>query len=376
MLVIKTLIQCLTVITVLFFSQLLFAEESTEIPAASPAPPPPAAPVRPASDVELLKEQIKRLEDKLTKMEEENDIRRRLETTEEEKSAEDEAILTAAGRDYTLMKPGLLGFEYSVRYTGDSYDSVHDRDDVVSVKHNTYHTLTNAFFIEYPVKENLTMNSNIPFVYKYNSQTSSRAKDVTDFGDVSFGFQYQPIKSGGTLPSIILTGNLTCPTGRSPYKIDPEMEVSTGNGVYSLGFGCNMSKSIDPLVAFGGFNVEHGIERTHLNFKPNKSYPENVYIAGVEPGDIFSFSMGIGYSLSYKTNLTLSYQYSYQTKTYYDWVGDDDVNSEGAISSVFSVGTGWTLTPKTAINVRLGIGLTNNDPDFSLQVRLPFSYEL
>ncbi|GAB6093756.1 transporter [Desulfatiferula olefinivorans] len=329
------------------------------------------------SDMDALKEQIKRLEDKLTRMEEENDIRRRLETTEEEKSSDDEAILTTAGKDYTLMKPGRLGFEYSMRYAGDAADSITTSNtSSVSVNHNAYHTLTNSFFIEYPVKENLTVNSNIPFVYRYNSQTNADAKDTSDFGDVSFGLQFQPVKSGGGRPSYIVSGTLTCPTGRSPYKIDAAQEISTGNGVYALSMGLNMSKAIDPLVAFGGFTLEHGFETTHLNSKQGTQGEAGIYLAGVKPGQTLSLAMGIGYSLSYKSTLTLSYQYSYQTKTSYDWVGAEDAKSEGTISSVFSVGTGWTLSPKRSVNVRLGIGLTNNDSDFSLQVRVPFTYEL
>ncbi|MBU1171891.1 MAG: transporter [Proteobacteria bacterium] len=344
------------------------------------APPVVNVQAQPSSDMEQFKEQIKRLEDKLTKMEEENDIRRRLETTQEEKSSEDDAILSAAGRDYTLMKPGKLGFEYSIRYAGDSYDNVTaNADSIVAVKHNAYHTVTNSFLIEYPVKENLTVNSNIPFVYKYNSQTNTSAKNVSDFGDTSFGLQFQPVKSGKDLPSIIVSGSLTCPTGRSPYKIDSTKEMSTGNGTYSIGMGCNVSKSIDPLVAFGGINVEHGIETTHLNSKTGTQGEAGIFLAGVKPGEVYSFSMGIGYSLSYKASLTLSYQYSYQSKTSYDWVrpeGPRETRSEGSISSVFSIGTGWNITPKRSVNVRLGIGLTNNDSDFSLQVRVPFAYEL
>jgi hypothetical protein len=137
-----------------------------------------------------------------------------------------------------------------------------------------------------------------------------------------------------------------------------------------------MSKVIDPLVVFGGLNLEHGFETTHLNYKAGYQGEAGIYLAGVDPGDIFSFSMGLGYSLSYKANLTLSYQYSYQSSTAYDWVGTGDSKSEGTISSVFSVGTGWTLSPKRSVNIRLGIGLTNNDSDFSLQVRVPFTYEL
>jgi hypothetical protein len=244
------------------------------------------------------------------------------------------------------------------------------------VKHNAYHSVTNSFFVEYPVKDNFSVNGNFPFVYKMNSQTNEKAKDVSDFGDVSFGFQFQPIKSGGDLPSFIVSGTLTCPTGRSPYKIDSSTELSTGNGTYSLGVGCNVSKSIDPLVAFGGINVEHGIETTHLNYKSGTQGEAGIYLSGVKPGDVYSISMGIGYSLSYKSNLTLSYQYSYQSKTSYDWVGRSDSQSEGSISSVFSVGTGWNISPKRSVNVRLGIGLTNNDPDFSVQVRVPLTYEL
>jgi hypothetical protein len=129
-------------------------------------------------------------------------------------------------------------------------------------------------------------------------------------------------------------------------------------------------------VAFGGINVEHGFETTHLNYKTGTQGETGKYLSGVKPGETFSLAMGIGYSLSYKSTLTLSYQYSYQTKTAYDWVGQGDTKSEGTISSVFSVGTGWTLSPKRSVNVRLGIGLTNNDSDFSLQVRVPFTYEL
>lgn len=75
---------------VLCFSFAAYAEETpapSEVVTPAPGAPIPAvtAPAKPMSDVDKLKDQIQRLEDKLTKMEEENDIRRRLETTEEEK---------------------------------------------------------------------------------------------------------------------------------------------------------------------------------------------------------------------------------------------------------------------------------------------------
>jgi hypothetical protein len=243
--VIKTLSTIAIIITTILIVSIAFAENNSEVSqhggitseSYSDAPDikdkttVKTLQKKPLNDVEKIQEQIKTLEEKINKLSEENDIRRRLETTAEEKSSSDESILSSAGRDYTLMKPGLLGFEYNFSYSGDAYDSVTTSDSVISVNHNAYHTITNAFYIEFPVKDNLTVSSNIPFVYKYGSTTNtSTTKGNSDFGDVSFGCQFQPVKSGGSFPSFILSSNLSCPTGRSPYKIDSAHEMSTGNG--------------------------------------------------------------------------------------------------------------------------------------------------
>ena len=326
-----------------------------------------------SAEVDLLNEKLLILEEKLLQMEKENDIRRELTTTDEEKKGSTESVLSAAGRAYTLMPEGVLGLEYSFRYTGYSYDSIVEAS---RVEHNAMHSITNALLIEYPHKDNLTLSMNLPFVYKMNSQTNTSAKDVTDFGDVSFSFQWQPVKAGGGASSKILSGSLITPTGRSPYKIDSATEMSTGSGGYALATGLHISKPIDPLVAFGSLNYQHGFDITGLNYKTGTQGESGVYLSEVEPGDTYSLSMGIGYSLSYKVSLNLSYQYSYSMKTQYDWVGTDDSKSEASMSSTFSIGTGWNLSPKRSVNVKLSFGLTNNDPDFSVSVRVPFEFEM
>jgi hypothetical protein len=377
----------LFVLVLLIMTASSFAQDTTSDSSSSNIPSnsgttvsKPKIPVdsKPSNDLDKLHQEIKALEEKVNKMTEENDIRRRLETTAEEKSSTDESILSAAGRDYTLMKPGLLGFELNVSYTGDAYDSVTTSSgSVTSINHNAYHTLTTGFYLEYPVKENLTVTGNIPFVYKSSSQTNTNTvKDTSDLGDVSFGCQIQPVKSGGDLPAIILSGSLVCPTGRSPFKIDTTRELSTGNGGYSLSMGCNLSKSVDPVFVFGGLQVGHYFDINKLHYQSGGQGESGIYLQGVRPGDVYSCSMGIGYSLSYKVSLTMAYQYSYQTKTHYDWVGTNDTKSEGTISSELSIGTGWTITPKKSLNVKVGIGLTANDPAFTVSIRVPFTYEL
>ena len=44
--------------------------------------------------------------------------------------------------------------------------------------------------------------------------------------------------------------------------------------------------------------------------------------------------------------------------------------------SILSIGTGWQLSPTLSMIMRVGIGLTNDDPDFIFSLRMPFQFEL
>lgn len=325
------------------------------------------------SEVFLLKKRLLLLEEKLKKMDEEESIRNRLKSTEEEKESDGEEILSAAGRDYTLMKPGILGLEYNLRYAGYSYDS---GIEYAKIEHNADHSITNSMVVEYPLKDNITFSGDFSFVAKMNTQSNSSVKDVTDLGDTVFGVQWQPVKSGGGGVTKIISGSLICPTGRSPYKIDRSKEVSTGSGGYSSSIGLNMSKKIDPLFVYGSIRYQYPFEIKNLNYKIGNQGEQGMYLRSVRPGHTFSYSMGFGYSLSYNVSLNFGYQYSYTTKSRYNWVGREDHSSEDAMSSMFSIGTGWSLFPKRTINVKLSFGLTNNDPDFIVSLRIPFKFEL
>jgi hypothetical protein len=39
-------------------------------------------------------------------------------------------------------------------------------------------------------------------------------------------------------------------------------------------------------------------------------------------------------------------------------------------------GVNWQITPETALNVGVGVGVTNDAPDVSLMVRLPIAVKL
>lgn len=311
-------------------------------------------------EVETLKEQIKSLLDA-------EEVRGELKESTEEKEAKEEDILNAAGREYTLMKKGTLGLEYKIGYTYYSYDAIRELN---IIEHNSNHTITNTFTIEYPLKNNLTINSSIPFVYEYDQVGADNSKSATDFGDVSFGASYQPIKTGGDMPSIIIGTSLTCPMGRNPYEINSDTELSTGSGGYSLGTSLSVSKAVDPIMAYGTLSYSYKFPIEDLDYKIG-SYTLEKY----DRGDSIGVSLGIGYALSYMTSISFGYSYSYgfESKRYYKEAEAQTYPT--TTSSSISVGTSWRLSQKMRVNLSLGMGLGNSDY-FSLSLRFPFSYKL
>ncbi|MBF0117709.1 MAG: hypothetical protein HQK79_02665 [Desulfobacterales bacterium] len=340
------------------------------------------------ADLLQLKEELQNIEEEMKQLREEALARKKLEITEAEKSKKEEEVLRAAGREYTLMKPGAVGFEYNFNYSYYSTDevafSIYDSKNkkivanpdantyyLVSVKHKSNHNLTNTISIEFPLLDNLTITGDVPFSYKYNKSGTDSALDVTDLGDVSLGFQFEPVKSGGKFPTTILYGSGSLATGRSPFDIVPDKALSTGSGYYSVSGGFSMSTTVDPLIMFGSLNYSHGFEVKDLH----QNYSTlNDTLNAVAPGDSTSLSLGLGYALSYQVSLNLSYQYGYSFSSKYTYLNRGDISTGDSISSTFGIGIGWRLKPEQSIHIKVAFGFTNNDPDFTFSVRVPFTY--
>lgn len=312
-----------------------------------------------------LQQEVQELKREVQRMRDESEARKRLEVPEEEKSKSVEDILSAVSRQYTLLKKGTIGLGYTFGYSYYSGDVITDR-----VEQRSNHNLTNIIDTEYAILNNLTVSANIPFAYKYNKVGTSSSQDATDFGDISLGVQWQPIKAGGIYPTTILSAGVTFPTGTSPYEIDPSNSLSTGNGYYSFSGGVSLSKTLDPLVAFGNLSYSYGLPVSGLSQVRGTSNN----LIKVEPGSSIGFALGFGYALSYQASLNLSTQFSYAFGSKYTFSNAGVIESGSYVSSSFNVGTGWRVTPTRSVYFTLGIGLTINDPDFAFAIRVPFEF--
>ena len=339
----------------------------------APAAEPGTKAANPDNPSKSIEQELKELKEEIQKLRGENEARKKLEIPEEEKGQTIEDILSAAGRQYSLLKEGTVGISYAFGYTYYSGDAI---DESTTVLRRVNHNLTNTISLEYALFNNLTLSSNFPFVYKYNKVGTEESQDTTDLGDISLGLAWQPFKAGGRIPATIFSLTASLPTGSSPYEINYEDELSTGAGYYGLGAGVSFSKVLDPLVAFGNLSFTYGFPESGLSqiLYENPTDPtQKIYLTKVEPGSSVGFSMGFGYALSYQASLNMSAQFNYSFGSKYE-SSSGTTETGSSLSSIFNIGTGWRVTPARSIYASVGIGLTNNDPDVSLSIKLPYEF--
>ena len=319
-----------------------------------------------ADDQKDVHQKIQDLQKQVDTLKEQGRTREKLSQTAEEKAAQEKAILSAVGREYTLMPKGKLELEYSLRY---EYISSSAILSATTVEARANHTIRNGIGVQYGLLNNLTVNVNLPFVYTYDKTGSSEGKDASDMGDMTLGLDFQPFKTSGAWPTTTFTLGAVLPTGRSPYKIDRDTDLPTGSGFYAVSLGMNMSKAIDPAMLFGALSATYRFVRNDLDQNMDDAILERV-----DPGLSFNAAIGLAYSISYALSMNTQFQYGYNMSTKYSFTSGIEHNTPAYSTASIGIGAGWRISPKTTLSFSVGVGLTKDDPDFYFLFRLPFSF--
>lgn len=327
----------------------------------------------PEGDAKNLYEELDKLKKEVEKLKAEAEAREMLRMTKAEEKKEEEEILSAVERKYVMSPKGTLNIDYSFGYTYNTYD-VADWTSP-SLVHTANHSLTNRVSAGYSFKDNLRCSVTVPFVYKYDKLAQSDSKTVSDIGDIDLAVNWQPYRTGGDIPAFIFTTDISIPTGRSPYEINPREDLPTGTGLLSVSVGVSGSKTIDPVVIYGGLVYSYAFEESGLNQSLSISSTKSQTLIDVKPTGAIGASLGLAYALSYKLSIHTAFTYSYILDTTYEYADGSSNNTGTSAAASLTVGAGWKLSKRT-ISINLGLGLTNDASDFSFSFRIPFDYEL
>ncbi|MCJ8168562.1 transporter [Atopomonas sediminilitoris] len=278
-----------------------------------------------------------------------------------------EEVFQAAEKSYTLLKKGERTLTFAADYSlvrDTLVETLRQNGNVFSVvgRSEAQHTFTNSFTFDYGVWDNLTFSVRLPLVAKYDTERDLSRYSV---GDVSTSVRWQPWEAVRGKPVYTLYGSLSLPTGDSPYDINPDNDLSTGSGFYSLGFGLNASYIIDPVVLFGSVGYAYNMKVSDVD-----QVRGGRLLQDVDPGDTLSMSAGFAYSLSYDVSLSASYQMSHSLKTEYTFA-DGSLEGTESTSALMNFALGVRTDPDTIVNVNAGFGMTEDSPDVLLGISMP-----
>jgi hypothetical protein len=279
-------------------------------------------------------------------------------------------VFQAAEKSYTLLKQGertlTYGFDYSL-LRDTQITTYRTGNNVYSVigESEAQHTFTNSFTFDYGVWDNLTFSMRIPLVAKYDTE---RDLNVYSLGDLSASLRWQPWASHRGKPVTTLYGTLGLPTGTSPYEINPQNDLSTGNGFYSIGGGVNVSYVIDPVVLFGSVGYTYNVPANVDQVRGGRQLEK------VDPGSSMSMSMGFAYALSYDVSLSTSYQMSQTFKPTYTF-SDATLEGNEQTSALMNFSLGLRTSPNYIVNINAGFGMTEDSPDVLLGVSMPLDIQ-
>jgi len=265
--------------------------------------------------------------------------------------------------------------------------------DVRELKRNS---LTGALALRYGLTNRLEVEAKVPYVYRYDStisrefgagSSSDRVFNTSgkSLGDVELAARYQLNQGGGSWPYLIGSMRFKSRTGKDPFEVVTDcvtrcvgttsgtglpLELPTGSGFYSVQPGLTWLFPTDPAVFFGGVNYTHSFKRSNLSRQVLDGQFES--IGTVAPGDVLGLNFGMGLALNEKTSLSLGIELNSVDRT-----KQNGLAVSGSVRTQLAsllMGYSYRQSKDTTFNLSVSAGLTQDTPDLSVSIRIPFSF--
>ena len=256
--------------------------------------------------------------------------------------------------------------------------------DIRTANRETYQaTLTGR----YGITNHFEIEAKLPYVYRRETLQTREFLEATfrdgefkssgnGLGDIELTGRYQFNHGGMEKPYYVGTLRVKTRTGKDQFEVDRDpdfprgggrfREQPTGTGFYGVQPGLTVIYPTDPAVFFGSISYLWNIKRDNITDSIGRRFGE------VDPGDSVGFNFGMGLSLNERASVSFGYDHSIFGKTKVDGAAPD-----GELTTqigTFLIGYSYKLTPKTNMNLSMGIGVTKDAPDVQLTLRFPTTF--
>jgi hypothetical protein len=182
---------------------------------------------------------------------------------------------------------------------------------------------------------------------------SEERRDMSGLGDIEVAFSKTLLHERGWIPQTV--GTLRWNTGTDGTNSVADDQLSTGAGFNSLQGALTGLKTQDPLVFYGGLFY-------------TSIFSEDQPAGNVDPGDSFGITLGTILAASPETSLRASLGQSFVKELNFN---DRELAGTDAVGAVLELGLSSLLSQSTLLDVSVGVGLTQDAPDFQIAVSLP-----
>ena len=246
-----------------------------------------------------------------------------------------------------------------------------------------------ALSLRYGITDRLEVNLKVPFVLGWGNTTAQQAgasalpltagSNAASIGDIQFGASYQFNSGDNGWP--IFVGNLEfkTATGQNPYEVPiynalntnnqllfgiPK-KLPTGTGFYALEPSLTVFYPTAPGVLFANFQYIKSFSHTFVipNVGGGPGTPVNL-----SPGSAAAATFGLGFALNDKASMTLSYQ---EEHVFPARAGGSQIPGSSYDFGTFNFGLGYTVSPRTSINLGVGIGAGPYAPVARVLIEVP-----
>ncbi|MDA5194738.1 transporter [Govanella unica] len=249
--------------------------------------------------------------------------------------------------------------------------------------------ITPQIALRYGLTRRLEISAKVPFVVSSNRVESTIISEQPDtvgkpsylqnlsgrsLGDIEFGMQYQFNSGRDGWPFIV--GNLRAKstTGRGPFSVSRdhiglETQLPTGSGFWSVEPSVTMILQSDPAVLFTNLSYIWNMQKD-VGFTLG-----GTHIGKVDPGDVISGSVGIGFALNDKLSMSFGYQHNYIFGTK-SRINELPIRSHDFQVGSLLFGVSLAVAPATSVSLSVAVGVTEESPDIEVTLRVPFSFSL
>ncbi len=168
-------------------------------------------------------------------------------------------------------------------------------------------------------------------------------------GDFSVGLAKTVLRERNWLPDAILRINWDTGTGESR-----DNDVPLNGGFQALTGSVSLTKRQDPLVFVGGAFYQATFEHNDI-----------------DPGDQLGFNIGTFLAASPSTSLRVVLNQSFVDEFKLD---GQSVDGSDQVESILSFGASATLGRNVLLDGAVGVGLTDDSPDYTVSISLPIRF--